>query len=74
MWSGIILLLSVIILSLAFKVYIFKFQLFREKIIEGEETITGVKSDSTTPPDIKLSSVSTTLIMDQIYQNLIFFY
>jgi len=72
MWSGIILLLSVIILSLAFKLYIFKFQLFREKIIEGAdpgEEITSGESDSNYPP-ITIESVTTTTIMDRIYEDI----
>lgn len=46
MWSGILLLFGVIILSLVFKIYISKFQLFRENMIEKDVTLTSPNTEN----------------------------
>jgi len=56
MLISIVLLILVIILSLVFKLYIFKFQLFRDNILEGNETLIG-GGPNTGPFDSKIAEI-----------------
>jgi len=72
MLISIVLLILVIILALVFKLYIFKFQFFRDKILEGQINITGETTIAggadTVPFDNKIAELED--IIDKLVEEI----